>query len=329
VISGPTLGLHAGYGPGHAVELSWSWRYEVGISQVQFPLGPGAIEGVRDPAAERALLHCLDVPLHEYGLTSAAGAAPLPRVRLTGLDTMLFSTELLPLLRDRPGVLVEVAGEQTEYREAGDTLQVSVSTTATGDTDWFDLGVAITVEDREVPFADVFAALAAGDSHLLLADGAFFSLQKPQLQSLQQLIEEARALHDQEGPLRISRFQAGLWEELRQLGVVEKQAQDWQRQVEGLLSVSALAPPEVPATVRAQLRPYQADGYGWLTFLWQHRQDAADAGADQPRQAAEPGAGAVPDRRAGQRGGELDGRGTAIHARAERGRGDGNAGQAR
>ena len=270
VISGPRLGLHAGYSPGHAVELTWSWRYEVDTSQVQIPLGPGATDGVRDPAAERALLDGLDVPLREYGLTSAGGT-PLPRVRLSGLDTMLFGTELLPLLRDRPAVLVEVTGEQTEYREAGDTLQVSLSTTATGDTDWFDLGVTITVEGREVPFADVFAALAAGESHLLLADGAFFSLQKPQLQSLQRLIEEARALHDQEGPLRISRFQAGLWEELRQLGVVEKQAQEWQWQVDGLLSVSALEPPEVPATVRARLRPYQADGFGWLTFLWQHR----------------------------------------------------------
>jgi hypothetical protein len=50
-----------------------------------------------------------------------------------------------------------------------------VSTTdVTCDTDSFDLGVSITVEGRQVPFADVFVALAAGETHLLLADGAYF-----------------------------------------------------------------------------------------------------------------------------------------------------------
>ena len=99
----------------------------------------------------------------------------------------------------------------------------------------------MTVEGRDVPFADVFLALASGESHLLLSDGAYFSLQKPELQALRTLIEEARALQDRTGgPLRISRFQAGLWEELAALGVVERQARAWQQQVAGLLSLDQL-----------------------------------------------------------------------------------------
>ncbi len=39
--------------------------------------------------------------------------------------------------------------------------------------------MTITVEGREVPFADVFLALAGGESHLLLDDGAYFSLPSP------------------------------------------------------------------------------------------------------------------------------------------------------
>ena len=50
-----------------------------------------------------------------------------------------------------------------------------------GDTDWFDLGVTITVDGREVPFRDVFVALSQGEPHLLLPDGAYFSLDKPEL----------------------------------------------------------------------------------------------------------------------------------------------------
>ena len=145
---------------------------------------------------------------------------------------------------------------------------MSTSTVA-GETDWFDLGVSVTVEGREVPFAEVFLALASGESHLLLSDGAYFSLQKPELQALRTLIEEARALQDRTGgPLRISRFQAGLWEELAALGVVERQARAWQQQVAGLLSLDQLTDIEPPATLSAQLRPYQREGFNWLRFLW-------------------------------------------------------------
>jgi SNF2 family DNA or RNA helicase len=118
----------------------------------------------------------------------------------------------------------------------------------------------------------VFVALAAGESHLLLADGAYFALDKPELQALRALIEEARALQDTaDGPLRISRFQAGLWEELAALGVVDRQARAWREQVSGLLALGDEAAAEPPVGLTAQLRPYQREGFEWLCFLWRHR----------------------------------------------------------
>jgi SNF2 family DNA or RNA helicase len=122
-----------------------------------------------------------------------------------------------------------------------------------------------------VPFAGVFTALAAGESHLLLPDGAYFSLQKPELQTLRTLIEEARALQDTpHGPLRISRFQVGLWEELAALGVVDRQAETWQQQVSGLQTAGDLGETALPVGLRATLRPYQHDGFAWLCFLHRH-----------------------------------------------------------
>ena len=47
------------------------------------------------------------------------------------------------------------------------TIGVSTADIA-GERDWFDLGVTISVEGRELPFAEVFAALASGESHMLL-----------------------------------------------------------------------------------------------------------------------------------------------------------------
>ena len=49
-----------------------------------------------------------------------------------------------------------------------------------------------------MPFRDLFAALTAGESHLLLPDGAYLSLERPELRRLRELITEARDLHDQD-----------------------------------------------------------------------------------------------------------------------------------
>ncbi len=270
-ISGPRLVLHADYGHGHALDLSWEWAYDVGTSERLVGVGADPDQaGYRDPAAEQAMLSALDAGLEQFGLLTAAGLKP--RVQLTGLDTLRFSTEVLPLLADGPGVVVEVTGHPADYREVTDSLVIALSTDeVAGETDWFDLGVTITVEGRELPFADVFLALATGETHLLLPDGAWLSLEKPELQVLRGLIEEARSLQDQPSDsLRISRYQAGLWDELCQLGVIHHQAEAWERQVGALLSIDSIEAVDVPASVTAQLRPYQRDGFRWLGFLWEH-----------------------------------------------------------
>ena len=279
-ISGPELVLEARYESDHELELSWEWAYRIGDSPLRAPLeADGPDDGYRDLAAEQALLAGLDVPLDRYGLlgraADAPGAAPalVPRTRLAGLDTMRFSTELVPLLTGHPGLRVEISGEPADYREAGESLRIAVSTDeVAGETDWFDLGVTITVEGRPVPFLEVFLALSRGEQYLLLPDGAYFSLDKPELRALARLIEEARALQDSPGgPLRISRYQAGFWDELAALGVIGHQAAAWREQVQGLLSAGAVGRTEPPAGLRARLRSYQKDGFGWLAFLWEHR----------------------------------------------------------
>ncbi|MGQ0846371.1 MAG: DEAD/DEAH box helicase [Sporichthyaceae bacterium] len=262
-IEPPTLVLDARYGAGHELELSWTWEYLLDGAPRRVGQGP---DGFRDPAAERRILAEIGGPLQ------ALPAEPGRPLALAGLDTMRFSTEVLPLLRDTPGVAVELAGTAADYREVGESLRVGLSTAEiAGDNDWFDLGVSLSVDGVEVPLAQVFTALAQNQDHLLLPDGGYFSLHKPQLLALRRLIEEARALAERpDGPLRIGRFQAGLWEELCELGVVDSQATAWRRQVDGLLHLSELPAPPCPAGLNAELRPYQLTGFQWLSFLWEN-----------------------------------------------------------
>ena len=271
----PELVLRAGYGAGHALELDWAWTYRIGSETRQAPLAAGGgSPGFRDRDAERAILagtELAETGLERHGLLDAAGrpAQALP-ISLTGIETMRLTTEVLPQLEQR-GVAVEVAGEPAEYRDVSDSLTIGVSTAEiAGESDWFDLGVTISVEERELPFAGVFAALARGESRLLLDDGAHLSLDDPRLESLRQLIAEARALTDSPSEqLRISRYQAGLWDELTALGVVTEQAEAWRRQAGALLGLAEVPDHDPPAALNAELRPYQREGFAWLASLWE------------------------------------------------------------
>ena len=189
---------------------------------------------------------------------------------------MRFTTEVLPLLADAPGVAVEVSGDAAALpgggRLAADRRvdQHGRRRDATGSTS----ASRITVEGREVPFADVFVALAAGESHLLLPDGAYFSLQKPELQALRTLIEEARALQDRRPAARCGSAgsRPGLWDELAALGVVDAPGTGVAAAGRRPAGARRGSPtPSRPPTLRAQLRPYQREGFDWLCFLWRHR----------------------------------------------------------
>jgi hypothetical protein len=62
--------------------------------------------------------------------------------------------------------------------------------------------VTISVEGRALPLADVIVALAGGESHMLLEDGAHFSLLAAERQSLRQL--DIDTITEPEPPTRLA-----------------------------------------------------------------------------------------------------------------------------
>ncbi|UNX55094.1 DEAD/DEAH box helicase [Georgenia sp. TF02-10] len=204
-------------------------------------------------------------------LPGAPGTEVLPVAPVTelrGADAAIFTEEVLLDLREQ-GVAVDVVGETPDYRLSDSAPVISVSATDTADGDWFDLGVTVELDGEEIPFQELFVALVRGESHLLLESGTYFSIERPELDQLRRLIAEASALEDRPpGELRLRTYQAGLWEELAALGVVTAQSERWQRTVGRLLAGEGEAPTAAPPGLLAELRPYQLEGYGWLSFLW-------------------------------------------------------------
>ncbi|MGO3021647.1 MAG: DEAD/DEAH box helicase [Brevibacterium sp.] len=259
-------------GPGRStptMRLSWSWTYY--SPQRTFHLVPHRSElsdqvRGRDQKFEHAVLRRLR--------TIDPDAARTESTILTGIDAATFSTRILPRIQELDDVTVTFADSDNapEFRELDATPQVSLRTQATDDSDWFDLGIDITVDDHEIPFVELFTALAREQTHLILDDGSFFSLDNPAFGRLRELLTEANALDgfSPENP-QISRYQTALYDELEDLADDIADDPKWIELIGGLRDLDTIAEVAVPDTVNAQLRPYQVEGFRWLAFLRQHR----------------------------------------------------------
>ena len=267
----PALVLRATYQADDELVLDWEWEYRQGGTTTRVPLagsgtgsGPGAGSGAgdqyRDVPAEARLLA-------EVGAVLAA--VPRPRT-LRDIDAAEFTQYQLPKLEKLQGVKVEVHGDRPDYRELTGTPQLKITTVETERRDWFDLGVMVTVDGRLVPFADIFKGIAKGLSKILLVDKTYLSLDRPEFEYLHALINEAQGLQEWETGLLISRYQAGLWSELEDLAEETEQAAAWRESVTGLLELDSVDAVALPTGLRADLRPYQHEGFNWLAFLWQH-----------------------------------------------------------
>jgi superfamily II DNA or RNA helicase len=224
----------------------------------------------RDDPREARILRGL-APL----LAAFPGLAPLPeRAVLEGAAMIAFLGDTIPALEATGDVSVSVSADAPQYRPAEEAPVIRLATTERADDrDWFDLAVTISIEGEEIPFDELFRALATEQELMILASGTYFSLDRPELQDLRRLIDEARGLQESSSSaaLGISRFQSDLWEELQLLGVVAAQAQSWRSAIEGLTDASRIDERPLSPSVHATLRGYQQTGFDWLSFLFDHR----------------------------------------------------------
>ncbi len=257
---------------GHRVELTWT-RGTAG-SGVRERLWE-ASKGTGSRLAENAIVDAVTTvvgPVPDLLETGVFGERLAPEVVLDGMAAVLFVSQLLPVLSGIDGVEIQQIGTIPEYHEVVDPPLVSLGGSPSDDRDWFDLSVAVTVDGEDVPFAELFVALVHERSHLILPSGTYFSLDRPELRQLAELIAEARTLGDDPGDsVRLSRFQASLWEDLQRLGVVTAQAREWEDSVRTLTEASTSTEHAVPDGLHATLRPYQLTGFNWLAYLYEHR----------------------------------------------------------
>jgi superfamily II DNA or RNA helicase len=250
-------------------EVTWGFAYELDGKTVRTPWGPSG-EVFRDHAAEHALVEAFVPPDGLPTETDKSGRVRLaPHARLGGYPAAVLSEDVVPALASA-GIDVHVTGERPDYRlsNVAPVVHISLEDGKDPRSDWYDLAVTVTIEGEKVHFGPLFAALAAGETHVVLLSGTYLSIDRPELVQLRELIHEARQLTDRRSDrLRVNRFHAGMWQELVALGIVDKQSSRWQKSVGALASLEEVPSQEVPEGLRAELRPYQQDGFDWLAFL--------------------------------------------------------------
>ncbi|MEV4310801.1 hypothetical protein [Actinocrispum sp. NPDC049592] len=129
------LVLSAFYGPRHEVEVNWDWIYQLGERRVRVPLHAREPVAVfRDLRREREILAGLGISLDEF----------TPHVVLRGTDTMRFTTSVVPRIRGRPDVLLDIDGTPPDYQKAAGSVRIgSAATVRLRRADCFDLTVAV------------------------------------------------------------------------------------------------------------------------------------------------------------------------------------------
>ena len=272
-----------------SARLTWRWSYGAAVegspaSERSYDVeSPATSDWGRQPAAEHEILEranfspdltaFLDLGRNGEGTWES-------EQHRRGVEAMEFATGVWPELRDNPAIEVAVSGDPPEFREATGAPVVRFASSADDHredkTDWLDLEVVVSIDDDKhgtlsVGLADVLAALARDDTRVMLRHGVYVDLDRPELDQLARLVADARELTEQpRDKLRLSRDQHDLLAEVEDIGPTEGQVTQWVRAAAALRDLAATEPPPDPAWLTATLRPYQRDGYQWLTFLHEH-----------------------------------------------------------
>jgi superfamily II DNA or RNA helicase len=230
----------------------------------------------RDPDTEARILTAIRDQIASFGSRYLEPAGLLTegkRIELKGDTAAGLVTAVLPTLSSIPDVEVHTAPgtpalfELTEPR-AEFTLHEESQETAARPGDWFDLRINVVIDGQTVAFDKCFEAISRKEHYLFLPDGRFVSLDHPFFNRLRDLIRQASHLRDAAtGNIRLTRFQAGWWEELIKLGVVREQAQSWKDSAGALLDFRNVPVVPQPENFKGTLRHYQAEGYSWMSFL--------------------------------------------------------------
>lgn len=226
------------------------------------------------------MLHC--------GVRAAAQAALLvvsllPEAEVVADDEDYhFSIEEKDLTRRLPALAAacQQAGVGlTVEEQAVETMQLDFAVRASRDAeqlDWFALAPEVTADGSVIPQEKWEAWMLGG--MIRGEDGKLRVLSTDSAATLEKFAEilnlhagEAQNKGRTRSALRVARLRIFDWLALRKAGVRCELPPEEAEVMEALGSFEKLPAAPLPKEIKASLRPYQKEGYDWLSFLYKNR----------------------------------------------------------
>ncbi|MDH5641361.1 MAG: DEAD/DEAH box helicase, partial [Nitrospira sp.] len=138
--------------------------------------------------------------------------------------------------------------------------------------DWFEIRPEIRCDGAMIAEADWRTALTQGG--LIHVNGTLRVLDShtvERLRAILDLTDTAQPGRSAVQIVRVPRLQILDWLALREQDVAVSLPAEDEAVLARLLRFKHIAAPPIPQGLRATLRPYQQDGYAWLSFLYEHR----------------------------------------------------------
>jgi superfamily II DNA or RNA helicase len=251
-LGGGALGGDQGRGPGDAGPALAPGEGQAELLGASAQLGLARVR--RGLAAETAAANAAAATL---GL-----AGKLPASPWTWELDYAGTLALLDAANKTPGVLVEWADQRrvigSRLLEPSD-LHVKIDDKG----DWFDVDGALLVDGERVSLAIVLAALRAGSAMLKLPGGRTLRLSDALRKKLEALRD---AVQLREGRLEVDAVSAPLVRDaLSGAGGLDVSAA-WTTLLERFDAAQTVST-KAPAGLKAELRPYQQEGWAWLKRL--------------------------------------------------------------
>lgn len=174
-------------------------------------------------------------------------------------DVEILSRDLGPAVRQLIATGWQVRADDKRVRQP-----LEIQFQVRSGIDWFELHADIDFEGSKIGFPELLAALARGDSTVVLDDGSLGILPEEWLRRYGLLAGLGATEGDH---LRFSAVQAGLLDAL----LSTQSSVDFDAKFlevrERLANFSGVKPVEEGKTFKGELRHYQREGLGWLHFL--------------------------------------------------------------
>lgn len=216
-----------------------------------------AVQAARDLDAERAAAEAI-----------VAACPTLARLHDGRFDWFYGEPEdCLELIEELQNTEARCLWPQDEpYKVVARAEATNLNLTIKSASDWFSATGELKVDDDQViSLARLFELLEAsqGSRFLELEDGQFLALSDTFREQLDEF--QAVASPQKNGTHRMSALAAIALEELFETAVMDSDGA-WEERRDRLLEAKEYHP-DLPNTLRAELRPYQLEGYHWLAQL--------------------------------------------------------------